>query len=207
MSGRSESAARFHLLLLFYALACAPPLLPPAAARLFSWVDVPTSAFAFSVGASLLVAHGLLGYTLAGVAAQSAVVALLASAGVVLYNAVMEGKALPPPRIPVHPDTLARASTVAGERAAAALARSNELLSWRDMGASARALAYAWLVYRFSWLLSPRVLIAGWVAAFVATPAYAAASAPVDAALARHVLPLVATIQVRARGGERELVV
>ena len=166
--------------------------------RLFTWEEPLSSGTGLAFGLSAFLAHTL-GYTLAGVVVQLALAALVISAGTALYSAMMEGAALPQPRIALHADALRRASSVAGERAVAALERINELLAWRDVAASGRALAYAWFAYRTIWLLAPHRLVAAWILAFALAPVYVIFSLPINAALALHVTPQVVALQVRTR--------
>lgn len=66
--------------------------------------------------------------------------------------------ALPTIAVPVSDDSIEAVARSTGEALKAAKKAVDRWLSWADMGASLRALAYAWLASRYAFLASP-----GWV--------------------------------------------
>jgi hypothetical protein len=119
------------------------------------------SAASASCAAALFVAHVLMGYSLASMAAQLAVLALATSAAVALHNGLNGGAALPQLRVPLDRASMSQLGALAADGVNAAAARADRLLSWEAPGASARALGYAWLATQLAWLAAPGYVIGG----------------------------------------------
>lgn len=137
----------------------------------------------FSVGLGAWLAHAVFRYSLPGVCVHLVLLCLLAGAASRAVGASL-GARLPFPQVPLTREVVQQAAAVFGARAGAWVERANVLLKWEDGDASARALAYAYLVYVCLWAVSATSVLGAWLAAFLVTPLYVQLHGPADAALA-----------------------
>jgi hypothetical protein len=126
--------------------------------RILSWEDTVSSAAPFAAGFALFVAHSVLDYSLPSIVAHLLFTVLFASAGLHAFKTFKGTDLLPPLSLPVSAEWFAERASAAGRAASGLVEQLNAWLSWRDWQASTRALAYAWLITRFTFLASPGYL-------------------------------------------------
>lgn len=167
---------------------------------LLSWQDPARSGTVFLIGLALFVSHSVLGMSLSAIAAQLCAISLAISGGIAVHNGLNAGKAIPVLSIPYDESDVRGTLSGLSDRFVAALRHANYLLSWQSPKESVRALAYAWLGVRFSWLAAPPVLFTAWVVGFCVGPAYRAVQPQVDAALRTYVQPPLAQLNKAVHG-------
>lgn len=136
------------------ALTNAPASLNPAVWRVLSWSDPVASAAPFAVGVAVFVAHSLFDYSLPSIISHVAFLSLFAATALHIANTASGTQLAPQLRVPINAEwvTQAGASLAAGAVKLTQLA--DRCLAWSDSTLSARALAYTWLIARFSYLAS-----------------------------------------------------
>lgn len=112
---------------------------------------------------ALWTASGVAQYSLPAIASTLALLSLVAGGCIAAYNWQAASSGRPPLpitlSIPIAPRDMEQAFASIGAAAGGAIASLNFLLTWREPVASLRALAYAWLLSRFAFLLSPGWLV------------------------------------------------
>lgn len=111
----------------------------------------------------LWTAGSLAELSLPAIASNLALLGLLGGGAIAAYNWQAASSGRPPLPVslslPIAPRDVEQAFASIGSAAGGAIASLNFLLSWREPVASLRALAYAWLLSRFAFLLSPGWLV------------------------------------------------
>ena len=168
----------------------------------FSFANFALSAAVAGGILALFVAHVILGYTVLQTVAHLSVVALIIAGIVTIHNQLQPSASLPRLSVPYDRAAISHLFALLGEGVINTAEYVNGLLQWRDVLASLRALAWAWLVARFSFLLNPFPLVTLGALAFVAAPAYLSFQRVVDQAFMEHALPFLqhAAIAVRREG-------
>ena len=124
----------------------------------FTWGNPLVSGASASVIGALFLAHVALGFSIASIVSQVAVIALVVAAAIHLHNSLQPHAALPQLALPLDRASVSQLGVLAADRLNIAIERANAILSWEHPVQSGRALAYAWLAVRFAWLAAP-----GWI--------------------------------------------
>lgn len=177
---RSRSASRF-------------PAVRSSTFTAVSWVNPLFSAALLLGILGLWTAGSLAELSLPAIASNLALLGLLGGGAIAAYNWQAASSGRPPLPVslslPIAPRDVEHACASIGSAAGGAIASLNFLLSWREPVASLRALAYAWLLSRFAFLLAPGWLVTLSLLAFLAAPAYLLNAPVIDSLYTTQLLP------------------
>lgn len=176
----------------------------------FTWRNPLVSGALVLAATSVYMAHTLLAYSIAAIAIKLLLGALVVTGGLKAYSffatagaagsatasasasgtgSAAPGLRLPTVAVPVSSDAIDAAARAIADGLKAAKTSIDSWLSWADITASLRALAYVWLASRYTFLMSPGWMYMGVLAAFIITPAYLLNRAAIDGIIGSAIVP------------------